>query len=191
MKRIPAILAIVFASTAPALHAQDAATQKAGRLPVPAAAPASVPAAAPSQVTPAPAPAAAEPTETSLIPEQVPQNAKPEAKPDKKSKTAQNEEDLLQRIHFREARTKALRDPKIQAEWDRSIKAKTEFERRDALKSYYKLLYERILKIDATVKSVVDLRQSASLRRLEQTRIDPTEPLDPLDREDRLERSGN
>lgn len=130
--------------------------------------------------------------EPALIPEEVPQNQKPkgqaiEAVP--KSKTEASNEDLQERIRLREARVKAERDPQVRAEWDRSVKAKTDLEKRDALKSYYKLLYARILKIDSSVKKIADLRAQSSLRRLEQTRIDPTEPLDPEERAERFERA--
>jgi hypothetical protein len=77
----------------------------------------------------------------------------------------------------------------VQAEWDSAAKAKTDYDKREALKRYYKLLYGRILKIDSSVKKTSDLRQQAALRRLEQTRIDPTEPLDPQERAERFERS--
>lgn len=177
MKRIPVILALLVAA-APVLHGQEPSQTKPGRLQV-----------APAPVSPAPMPAV-EP-EVTLIPEQIPQNAKPapEPKPDAKSKTQENAEELLERIHFREARVKALRDPQVQAEWDRAGKAKTDYEKREALKRYYKLLYGRILKIDSSVKKTADLREVASLRRLEQTRIDPTEALDPQDRAERAERN--
>ncbi|HYR57883.1 MAG TPA: hypothetical protein VEO95_04610, partial [Chthoniobacteraceae bacterium] len=162
MKSAFAIVALALA-IAPALLAQEAAPANPGRLPV-------VPAPAPAA---APAPAV-EP-EVTLIPEQVPQNKKPaEAAPEKKSKTEESAEELLERIHFREARTKALRDPGVQAEWDRSNKAKTDYARREALKTYYNRLYDRILTIDGSVKKTADFRRQASLHRLEQTRLDPT-----------------
>ena len=178
MKRTHLLFALVFA-LAPALPAQEAAPANPGRLQI-------APAAAPA----APAPAA-EP-EVTLIPEQVPQNAKPTASPkpeEKKDKTEESAEALLERIHFREAQTKALRDPQVQAEWANAMKAKTDYDKREALKRYYKLLYDRILKVDISVKKTSDLRQAAALHRLEQTRIDPTEPLDSQDRAEQSGRS--
>ena len=178
MKRIPVLLALVFAA-APVLTAQEPSATKPGRLQVAPAAPAAQPARMP----------AAEP-EVTLIPEQVPQNPKPAAEPkaEGKSKTEQSAEELLERIHFREARVKALRDPQVQAEWESSTKARTDYDRREALKRYYKVLYERIVKIDGSVKKTSDTRQAAALHRLEQTRIDPTEPLDSLERAERANR---
>ncbi len=173
---------ILFAlALAPALLAQQPTPETAGRLRV-APAPA-------ERAAPAPPPAV-EP-EVTLIPEQVPQNLKPAPAPksEPKSKTAESAEDLIERIHFREARIKALRDPQVQAEWDQAVKAKTDYAKREALKRYYKLLHGRILKIDSSVKKVSDLREQASLRRLLQNRIDPTEPLDPEERAERFERT--
>jgi hypothetical protein len=134
--------------------------------------------------------------EVTLIPEQVPapSTAKPAtpdepAKEEKKSKTEESAEQLMDHIHFREARTKALRDPKVMAEWARAQKAKTDFEKRDALKAYYSALYAKIDQLDPTVKKVSELRKTAALHRLEQTRIDPTEPLDPQERNERFQES--
>jgi hypothetical protein len=183
MKRTIALFAFVLAA-APVLQAQESSALKTGRLQL-------APGAAPAPAAPMPA---AEP-EVTLIPEQVPQNVKPSAaaaaepKAETKSKTEENAEELIARIHFREARVKALRDPQVQAEWDTAMKAKTDLEKREALKRYYKLLYARILKLDSSVKKVAELRQQSALRRLEQTRIDPTEPLDVQERAERFERS--
>lgn len=177
MKRISVLFA-VFVAAVPVLTAQESSPAAPGRLQL-------APAAAPA------APASAIEPEVTLIPEQVPQNAKPapEPKPEAKSKTEANAEELIERIRLREAQVKALRDPQVQAEWDRAAKAKTDHEKRESLKRYYKLLYARILKIDSSVKKTADLREHAALRRLEQTRIDPTEPLDPQERAERADRA--
>ena len=176
MKRLILLFALALAHPLPA---QQPTPETVGRLRV---APAPAGAAAPA---PAPEP------EVTLIPEQVPKNEKPapEPKAEPKSKTEQSAEELLERIHFREAQIKALRDPQVQAEWDQATKSKTDYDKREALKRYYKLLYGRIVKLDVSVKKLSDLRQQAALRRLEQNRIDPTEPLDPQERVERFDRS--
>jgi hypothetical protein len=119
MKRSPVLFALALAA-APALHAQEPAPANPARLQL-------APAAAPSTPAPDGGP------EVTLIPEQVPQNAKPTAtpkpKPEVKDKTEESAEELLERIHFREAMTKALRDPQVQAEWDHSKKVKTDYDR--------------------------------------------------------------
>jgi hypothetical protein len=183
MKKFSVLLAAVLLAT-PRLFAQQAGAEASGRLQV-------KPVEPPAAVAPTPA---VEP-EVTLIPEQVPPPSKPatpatpDAPKEKKSATEQSSEELQERIHFREARIKALRDPKVQAEWDRAGKSRTDLEKREALKSFYTLLYDRIVAIDPTVKKTSDLRRDSSLRRLQQTRIDPTEPLDPQERAERFDRS--
>jgi hypothetical protein len=182
MKRTPALFVLTFA-LASLLRAQEASPAAPGRLQL-------APAAAPTPLTPDSLP------EVTLVPEPVPQKKKPDAAAaaavpvdkEKKSKTEESSEEVTQRVHFREARTKALRDPQVQAEWERATHAKTDLIKREALQTYYKLLYARILKIDGSVKKLADLRQTASMHRLEQTRIDATEPLDPDERAERFER---
>jgi len=92
------------------------------------------------------------------------------------SVTADAEDAVKQRIRIREAKTKAQREPAVQAEWDRANGLRTDFEKRDALKSYYRLLYGRMIKIDPSLKAPVDTLLQQSLARLEQTKIAPTQP---------------
>ena len=94
-----------------------------------------------------------------LIPEAPKPVEKPKAEPatpKKKSSTEQASDDLQTRIRYREAKTRALENPRLQQEWDRAQAAKSEPEKREALKSYYKLLCDRMVKIDPTVKPRVD-----------------------------------
>ena len=105
----------------------------------------------------------------SLIPESPIPVAKPKPKPapspEKKSSTEQASDDLQTRIRYREAKTKAMQDPKVQAEWDRAHAVKTDAERRAALKSYYNLYCDRMEKIDPVVKPRVELlRKSLAWR---------------------------
>jgi hypothetical protein len=93
--------------------------------------------------------------------------------------------DLAARIRYREAHTRAANDPKIQALWEESRRVETDGQKRDSLRRYYGALYSRILALDKTVAPLVEDRRRVSLKRLEQTRIEPT---DPLHAEDRLRR---
>lgn len=152
-------------------------------------------AAKPLQLAPEPAPA------DILIPENLPQLSKPQgsaipqpssypnsssrATPSKPSKTQIAEDEVKQRIQYRLAKNKAVRDPAVQAAWEAADKAGTDLEKREAMKRYYTLLNARIRKIDGSLSKVAIERQSSSTRRLEQTRIDPTEPLDPDERSGR------
>ncbi len=92
------------------------------------------------------------------------------------SVTADAEDAIKQRIRLREAKTKAQRDPAVQAEWDRAATMRTDYEKRDVLKSYYRLLYGRMAKVDPSLKLPIDALLKESLQRLEQYKIAPTQP---------------
>ncbi len=185
--KIATLSLAVFLLTLPAAFAQAKA---------PAA-----PAEKPLQLAPEPAPT------DFLIPDNIPQNPKPRgsaipqpsssrssssssssapARP-KTNKTTAAEEDVKQRIQYRLAKNKAVRDPAVLAALEAAEKAKTDLEKREAMKRYYALLNARILKIDGSLSKSATERKTYSTRRLDQTRIDPTEPLDP---DERTERQG-
>ena len=86
--------------------------------------------------------------------------------------------DLEARIRYRQAHSRAANEAPIQALWEESREAKTDYAKRDALRRYYTLLYRRILTFDKTIAPLVQERQRISLRRLDQTRIEPTDPLE-------------
>jgi type IV secretory pathway VirB10-like protein len=138
-----------------------------------------------------------------LIPETIPQNPKPQgsaipqpvgmgpasrpgvsSKPaaPKPSKTQVAEDEVKQRVQYRLAKNKAVRDPAVQAAWESAEKARTDLEKREAMTRYYTLLNARIRKIDGSLSKLTVERFGNATRRLQQTRIDPTEPLDPAER---------
>ena len=127
-----------------------------------------------------------------LIPEAPKNTPKPKPKPDpsqpkKKSSTEQESDDLQARIRYREARTKALQDPRLQQEWDRAEASKTEHEKREGLKSYYKLLFDRMVKIDSSVKPRVEVLRKSLVWRLDpglRQRANLVRPLDEREREE-------
>ena len=82
-----------------------------------------------------------------------------------------------ERIRYRQARTKAERDAQVQAHWEEAAQARTDLEKREALKRYYESLYTRMTRLDGSIKQLIVRRKAVALRRLEQTRIDPTLPL--------------
>ena len=57
--------------------------------------------------------------------------------------------------------------------------ARTDYEKREALKAYYNLLYSRIEQLDGSVSKQVTARKTANLNRLQQTAVRPTKPLSP------------
>lgn len=95
--------------------------------------------------------------------------------PVKKNKTQANADEIADRIKFREAKTKALRDEKLQQQREIADAAKTDHEKRAALKQYYTMLYGRILKIDGSIKKLVSQRLQQSLKELDQSKVKPEE----------------
>ena len=130
-----------------------------------------------------------------LIPEAPKTTSKPKTEPSepkKKSSTEQESDDLQARIRYREAKTKAMQDPRIQQEWDRAQVAKTEPEKREVLRSYYKLLCDRMVKIDPAVKPRVEtLRKSFTWRldpgaRMRAKVVKPTDERDEEEQETQI-----
>jgi len=82
-------------------------------------------------------------------------------------------------IRYREVRIKADADPKVvslreQAEAATSLEGK-----RAALREYYRLLFKKVASIDKSLTKKAELMEEAYIRRLAQTRIEPTIPLNP------------
>lgn len=100
-------------------------------------------------------------------------------------KTSAAEDELGARLRMREIRTLALKDAKIQSEWDRAHAVKTDFEKREAMKSYYTLLYAKMQKLDGSLQKRIAELKSISIKRLTQHNIDPTDPVDTADRDAR------
>ena len=81
------------------------------------------------------------------------------------------------RIRYREARNRSAADPTVQAAWEDSREAKTDFDKREAMKRYYNTLYKKMLALDKGIAPLVTERQRVALHRLDQTRVEPT--IDP------------
>ena len=118
----------------------------------------------------------------SVLPDNVPPSAK--RSPEKPRtgtslKPPTTSEDLDLRIRYREARNRAATDANVQAAWEDSREAKTDFEKREAMKRYYNTLYKKMLALDKGIAPLVTERQRVALHRLDQTRIEPT--MDPFD----------
>ncbi|MGB8355428.1 MAG: hypothetical protein WCD79_16135 [Chthoniobacteraceae bacterium] len=91
----------------------------------------------------------------------------------KKNKTEENIDNIADRIKFREAKTKALRDQKV-IDLDAQVAvARTDPEKRALLKEYYTTLYGKILKIDGSLKKLVADRLKQSLNALDQSKVRP------------------
>lgn len=128
-----------------------------------------------------------------LIPEAPESNEKPrgetqrEVRKEKLSKTEAANNEMNARIRFREVRTRVVQDPALQVIWDEANRAPTDYEKRETLKRYYKMLYGRMAKIDRSLKKEIVLREELALKRLTQKRIDPTDPFVSDERIERLE----
>lgn len=142
----------------------------------------------PSPLAPPPPP---ESDALPLIPEDIELGDRPKgtalAEP-KKNKTSEAENELGARIRMRELKTRALRDPKVRAEWDRAQTARTDAEKRDALTGYYTQLYAKITEFDSSLKKRVDVLKQASIKRITQRNVAPSEVLDPVAEEPEIRR---
>lgn len=130
----------------------------------------------------------------SLIPESLPNSSKkgPSQKSekskvsDKKGKSGEKGKEkenfsadaVKKRIHMRQVKNQALQDEKLLAEMDVAQTAKTDDEKRAALKRYYNALCDRMLKIDPSLKEEVEARRADYLSRYDQHRVrTASEPL--------------
>jgi hypothetical protein len=183
MKSLPLLFAFAISSFA---LAQDPAPP-ADAKPAPAEPAAPKPENASPELPPLPDPSpTGEPAnrakpEPGLVPEGVP--AKPaKIREREKGRTTLKppvtSAELDSRIKFRQAHTRASSEPAIQALWEESRQARTDYEKRDALRRYYTTLYKRIASMDKTILPLVEERQRVSLRRLEQNRIEATDPVE-------------
>ena len=100
-------------------------------------------------------------------------------------KTSAAEDELAARVRMREVKTLALKDAKVQAELDRARAAQTDLDKREAMKSYYTLLYAKMVKLDGSLQKRVALLRNTSIKRLTQHNIDPTDPSDAVDHDRR------
>jgi len=171
-------LALLFASflAAPLVHAQgnDAANSALAQNAAPASSgsggiplmPPTPPADSPPQEAGSPPPGAGP--------------KKGHNKKDGPSKTDAAEDAMVLHIKMRVAKTKALEDPIIQAEYAKAGQAKNDYDQREAYKRYYVLLYARMIQIDPTIATGVATRGAISYSRNYQYRVYPTVPKDQV-----------
>lgn len=98
------------------------------------------------------------------------------AKTPKQSLTDAAEDALKERLKVRVAKTKAEREPDLQAIWDQGLAAKTDYEQRELWTSYYRKFCDRIGKFDKTIpKATLDTMYAGYVARFNQSRIAPTQ----------------
>jgi hypothetical protein len=103
---------------------------------------------------------------------------KKDKKPARPSRTDAAEDAMQLRIKLRAAKTKALQDPVIQAELAKADSTKTDYDKREAYKRYYVILYARMRQIDPSIAVGIAARQDLSISRNYQFRVAPTVPID-------------
>jgi len=89
------------------------------------------------------------------------------------------ERDRKLRVRFQEVKSVALKDEAIREMKERANRAKTDEDKRAALREHYKMLFAKIVSIDAELAERCALMETAYLRRLAQFRVEPTIPLNP------------
>jgi hypothetical protein len=82
-------------------------------------------------------------------------------------------------IRYRDVRVQADKDPKVLRMFERSNEAKTDEDKRAALREYYRLLFAKMVSIDKNLEERCRIMEQAYLRRLAQERLEPTIPLNP------------
>ncbi len=192
MKALSVLLALALTSVV-AVHAEDAPSEQGNPTPAettpsnppPSDAPAKPEGNPPLEKTPqlAPEPTVPEDSTATPPPSLIPQTETTFVKPaqsfrtkkEKKSKTEQAEDDLLKRIWFRQAMTHVLADPTVQEAWRSSQGTRTDYEQREALKRYYTLLYDKMLKVEPRAALLIADAKKAAIARETQTKLKPTE----------------
>jgi len=113
------------------------------------------------------------------VPQKNPPVAAKTSAPKKPTSTLRPPEtavDLDQRIRYRKARSIAESDPKVLAAWDASRAAKTDYAKRQAMKHYYEVLYERMLAVDRGIAILIAERKAPKEASFDQIQIAPTVP---------------
>ena len=84
-----------------------------------------------------------------------------------KARAAAEANHLKERILFRQVKTRSIQDPKVQEQWAVIGLAKTPQEKKEALKRYYTLLYEKMLGMDESLRDCIEKRKQESLEQLD------------------------
>jgi hypothetical protein len=90
---------------------------------------------------------------------------------------AEKERELM--IRYREVRMKADEDPEVTAMRERAEAATSIEDQRAAYREYYRLLFDKVARLDKSLKQKAKVMTDAYTRRLAQMRLEPTIPLNP------------
>ena len=192
MKNFRFLLCLTAILCTPLAFAQDKpADADPAKPPVekPAETPPELPAAPVQPGQPTPKPAFTEPLP--LIPDALEPVDRPRSLGSQKNKAsharAKAEGTLPERIHLRELKTRALDDGTIQQQWDFAQQSRTDAGKREGMKKYYSMLYDRMAHLDPKLKPALDKRKDTALHRIEQRHIQASELIEDRDGEMPLE----
>jgi hypothetical protein len=93
------------------------------------------------------------------------------ATPTPPKQTFDVEADIRLRVHIREAQTKAVNEPALEAQWAAAHDIKIDPKRRTALIAYYNHLYDTMIKIDPTITTAVNVRRNGVVNRMQYARL--------------------
>ncbi len=80
---------------------------------------------------------------------------------------------------YQQVKLQALKDQAIREMRDRADVARTDEDKRAALREYYRMLFAKIVTIDPELKEQSDVLEKAYLRSVGQYKVEPTIPLNP------------
>lgn len=185
---MPLFVLLIFLSAAPLLAQEESAS------PTPAAEPSPSPSPSPGEdVIPLPPESGA--AETPIVSEAEvpglpdssftdPNAVVPEAAPSEipaapPSGPSEAEIQRKIKVRYQEVRVQVEKDPAVKSLLDQANAAKTFEDERAALREYYRLLFKKIRKIDKELTEHCNQLEDAYIRRLAQTKLEPTIPLNP------------
>ncbi len=89
------------------------------------------------------------------------------------------EKERKMKQRYQQVKLQALKDQAIRDMRSRADVARTDEDKRAALREYYRMLFTKIVAIDPELQERSDVLERAYLRRLGQYRVEPTIPLNP------------
>jgi hypothetical protein len=116
------------------------------------------------------------PNPDSLMPDDVNEGVAP---PPPRVVENKFEKTRTQEVRYQEVKLQALKEAAIRDMRAKADAAKTDEGKRQALREYYRMLFAKMVSIDASLKGKCDTMLQAYLRRLGQYRVEPSIPLQP------------
>ncbi len=89
------------------------------------------------------------------------------------------EKERKMKVRFQQVKLQALKDQAVRDMKDKSEAARTDEDKRVALREYYRMLFAKINSIDPELEPRSAVLEKAYLRRLGQYRVEPTIPMSP------------